>query len=96
MNIDSSAIPEPERETVSTAFDRYLDRRVAEVNRRDIEAWNALSSREDWEAFKKPRIKALERSLGEFPQVPESIGFDVTGSIEADGYAIDKGSSCAD
>ena len=45
MNIDPNAIPEPERETVATAFDRYLDRRVAEVNRRDIEARKALSSR---------------------------------------------------
>ena len=90
MNINPNVIPESDRETVSTGFDRYLDRRVAEINRQDIADWNALSSRDEWETFKKPRIKALERSLGRFPRVPESISFEVTGSIEADGYVIDK------
>jgi hypothetical protein len=90
MIINPNVIPEPNREAVSTGFDRYLDRRVAEVNRQDRAAWNALSSRAEWEAFKKPRIKALERSLGRYPRAAESIHFEVTGTIEGDGYVIEK------
>ncbi len=90
MNINPYVFPESDRERVSSGFDRYLERRVSEVNAQDIEAWNALSSRDEWEAFKKPRIKALERSLGRFPRVPDTIDCEVTGTIEADGYEIDK------
>ena len=90
MSIDPNVVPEADREAVAMGFDRYLQRRVEEVNRQDRLDWDALSSRSDWEAFKKPRIKALERSLGRFPRVPDTLAFEVTGQIEADGYVIDK------
>ena len=46
---------------------RDMQARIAEVNRRDREAWAALKSRADWEKFVAPRIEALRKSLGEFP-----------------------------
>jgi dienelactone hydrolase len=60
------------------------------ANRASSEAWAAISSRTDWEAFARPRLKKLESSLG--PAFPEkdSLPLDIriTGETAGDGFRI--------
>ena len=77
MRIDTDLFDEQERVEASGALDRYLEERVREVNRRDLVAWRELKSVSDWEAFKAPRLEALEASLDTFPEVPGRIGAEV-------------------
>ena len=68
---------------------RDMQARIAEVNRRDREAWAALKSRADWEKFVAPRIEALRKSLGEFPPVPANLPVHHTRTVEGDGFRIE-------
>ncbi len=86
MRIDTDLFDEHERVEASGVLDRYLEERVREVNRRDLVAWRELKSVGDWEAFKAPRVKALEPSLGTCPEVPVTIEAEVMRTIEVDGY----------
>ena len=59
------------------------------ANRRDFEAWKAVRSRR-WERFRAPRLRALRASLGSFPPVPHALKVRVTGTLEGEGYRIEK------
>ena len=88
MNIDvfDEGVREQERHVV----ERYLNSRVEEVNKKDIASWDAIRSLKEWEAFKRPRLQALERSLGAYPESDQTIVSDVTGAIDAEDYMIDR------
>lgn len=60
------------------------------VNRADREAWSRVRSREDWERFTAPRIRALRRSLGVLPAVPRDLDVRVGGSLELAGCRIEN------
>ena len=64
--------------------------RTAEAVRRETEAWSAVESVADWEAFRDRRIAALRDSLGELPPMPDDFRAEVTGEIAGDGYRIHK------
>ena len=89
-NLNTDVFPVKDKLSMASALDRLLERRVTEVNAQDVAGWDALGSLDDWEACKRPRIEALERSLGTFPEPEKTIDCTVTGTIDADGYAIDK------
>ena len=59
------------------------------VNQKDVAAWRAVSTREQWETLRDKRIAALKRSLGQFPEPPEDLKRRVTRTIDGDGYQID-------
>jgi hypothetical protein len=69
-------------------LNRHMRARRDEINREDIESWSAISSREDWEVFVRPRINALKTSLGSFPAPPDALNIHVTGTVEGEGYHI--------
>lgn len=75
-------------------FPRMLSQAVRSrrdaANRRDFEAWKAVRSREDWERFRAPRLRALRASLGTFPPVPSDLKVRITGTLEGEGYRIEK------
>ena len=71
--LDSSVLSPEERAAHSLDLRRAAQAGIAEVNRRDREAWAALQSRADWEKFAAPRIEALRRSLGTFPSAPAKV-----------------------
>jgi len=64
--------------------------RTAEAVRRETEAWGAVESVADWEAFRDRRIAALLDSLGKLPPVPAGFEAEATGEIVGDGYRIHK------
>ena len=67
-NLNTDVFPVKDKLSMASALDRLLERRVTEVNAQDVAGWDALGSLDDWEACKRPRIEALERSLGKFPE----------------------------
>src|SRR5207302_6241637 len=52
---------------------RDLKTRRDAVNQADSKQWHALKTKEEWEKFKRPRIEALKRSLGQWPQPPKDL-----------------------
>ncbi len=52
--------------------------------------WQAVSNRADWEKFLKPKLEALEASLGRFPEPAKKMNVRVTGTTNGDGFRIDN------
>ena len=87
--LDANVLTPEERAFHSLDLRRDAQARIAEVNRKDREAWAALKSRGDWEKFVAPRIEALRKSLGEFPPVPAKLPVHHTRTVEGEGFRIE-------
>src|SRR5436853_6786757 len=48
-------------------------RRMQEANLRESQAFAAVTTREQWEAHRDARLKALRDSLGTLPEVPRDM-----------------------
>jgi dienelactone hydrolase len=62
--------------------------RIDTANRRETAAWHKITTRQEWERYRDPRIEALRRSLGEFPDPPKDLHLRVKRTIDGDGYQI--------
>jgi hypothetical protein len=65
--------------------------RLRAANMRENRAWEAVTSRDDWEAFRAPRLRALRESLGPpraEPTAPPRV--IVAQSLQGDGYRIEN------
>lgn len=87
--LDPNVLTPEERASHSLDLRRDAQARIAEVNRKDREAWAALKSRGDWERFVAPRIEALRKSLGEFPPVPAKVPVHATRTVGGEGFRIE-------
>ncbi len=87
--LDPNVLTPEERAFHSLDLRRDMQARIAEVNRRDREAWAGLKSRADWERFVMPRIAALRQSLGEFPPVPTTVPVHGVRVVEGEGFRIE-------
>ncbi|MFM8470694.1 MAG: alpha/beta hydrolase family protein [Limisphaerales bacterium] len=87
--LDANVLTTEERAHHALDLRRDAQAAIAEVNRRDREAWAALKSRADWEKFVAPRIAALRKSLGEFPPVPAKVPTHVARTVEGEGFRIE-------
>jgi dienelactone hydrolase len=73
-----------------------LKRRRDEGNSRSTAEWEKIKTREEWEAFRKEKVKLLRESLGlSFRKAdwkpPQLIGAaEISGTIKGEGYRIDK------
>lgn len=74
----------------SAAISDFVRAQLSEANRRDREAWAKIRTKQEWEAYRQPRIDALRRSLGTWPEAPKSIAQHVTRTIEGRDYRIDN------
>ena len=63
-------------------------RRMQEANLRESKAFAAVTTREQWEAHRDARIRALRESLGTFPEAPKDMRVVVTRTLDGDGYHI--------
>jgi len=90
-DIDGNVLSADERHRAIAAARADLAGRQAEANRRDSALWARVSSRDEWEAFSRPSLAALRRSLGPPVEDGEPPDTHVTASIEADGYRIENG-----
>ena len=86
--LPSEVFPSVEQDGLEDMLGGDLRRRVQAANTNDAQAWAQIHNRQDWEAFVRPRIEALRRSLGTFPEpaVPQPT---IAGSIDGDGYRIE-------
>lgn len=64
--------------------------RIRAANDRESEAWRKIKTREEWEAYRDARLKALRESLGAFPPVPADLKVRVTRTLEGDGHRIEN------
>ena len=65
--------------------------RLQAANLRENRAWEEVKSREDWEAFRPPRLRALRESLGPpraEPTAPPRV--KVTRSLPGEGYRVEN------
>src|SRR5258707_388647 len=66
------------RPPLASMLARDVEARLRMANRADAEAWQKLETKADWERFRNERLKALRKSLGEFPPVPRELKVRVT------------------
>jgi dienelactone hydrolase len=78
-----------EVKTIQGQLGQYLKTARQQVNRRDIQAWESIRSRADWEHFRDQRIAALKKSLGTFPP-PGDVKVHVTKTTPGDGFVIEN------
>ena len=81
-------LAEEEKQQAIGMIRRDLERRRSQANAENRAEWNAIESREDWEAYRDLRLQRLKQSLGTFPQQPGRLASHVTGIIEGDGFRI--------
>src|SRR4051812_46303553 len=84
--LESKVLPAP----LPSMIGRDAAARVAEANRRESDAWNAIRSREDWERYRDVRIRALRASLGAADPVPADLKVSVTRTLEGRGHKVEN------
>src|SRR4051794_37090439 len=52
---------------------RAVTDRLREAGRRESREWAKLTTRAEWQAYRDPRIEALRRSLGTYPDPPRDL-----------------------
>jgi len=87
--LDPRVLSPAERETVAGLIERDLARRRERANAANRAEWNAISSRQQWEAYRNERMRRLWDSLGEFPPPPETFS-DITGVVRGAGFQIEN------
>jgi dienelactone hydrolase len=84
------AVLSADRDDLAAMVRSQQRRRIQEANDRSREAWREIDDREEWERFRDPRLEALRRSLGSFPDPPEKLVVRVTGEMAGDGFRIEN------
>ena len=69
---------------------RDVRSRVQAASLRESREWDAVKTRDDWEKFRQPRLRALRESLGLPSAQPGAPRMLVTRTLEGDGYRIDN------
>ena len=69
---------------------RDVRSRVQAANLRENREWDGVKTRDDWERFRQPRLRALRESLGLPSANPGAPRVLVTRTLEGDGYRIEN------
>jgi dienelactone hydrolase len=77
-----------EHDLLRTQLGRASRDRIAAANRASSVAWREIDSREAWDSFRRDKIAALRRSLGDLPPRPAMPKSLVTGQIAGEGFKI--------
>lgn len=83
-------LPAEQRDAGRASVRKDQRERLLAANKQSSESWYAVKSRQQWEAFRKPRIDALRKSLGLFPSPPEELNTIITKTLDGDGFTIDN------
>ncbi len=86
--LSADALPANLRENASAMVRDDLRKRLRQANDRSREGWGAIKNRQQWEAFRDPRLKSLRESLGDFPAPPKDLHSRVTGQHSGDGFVV--------
>ncbi len=84
--LDAKVLPAP----LPQMLRRDAEARIADANRRESDAWNAIKSREDWERYKEVRVRALRASLGAADPAPADLKVQVTRTLEGRGHKVEN------
>jgi len=68
----------------------YLRQLRDDANKRDVEAWRAIKTKDDWEKFRDERLAKLRASLGRFPDAPKSVKVVTTKKLQGDGFTVEN------
>ncbi len=85
-DLDAKVLPAEQPRMLS----RDARARIEAANRRESEAWAAISTKAQWEAYRDPRIQALRRSLGADAPAPQDLKVNVTRKLEGQGHRIEN------
>src|SRR5262245_6889062 len=103
-NLDARVYPakSDEAKDLQQQLGKWLRAQRDQVNRRDLQTWDAIRTKEDWEHFRDEKIAALRRSLGPGSQSTLSPGSQNRGgpnpsipvhiarTIPGDGFVIEN------
>jgi cephalosporin-C deacetylase-like acetyl esterase len=84
--LDSKVLPSPQPAMIG----RDASARVAESNRRESGAWDAIRGREDWERYRDARLRALRDSLGGPEPVPADLHVTGARTLEGRGHRVEN------
>ncbi len=89
-NLDHRSFPEGSKAASEAAqmLRNDVRLRLREMNQGESAAWEKIKSRAGWEKYARPRIEALQKSLGSFPPVPKDLRVRVTKKLSGAGYRI--------
>jgi dienelactone hydrolase len=81
-----------EAKAAATTLSRDAKARLLDANRRSTEEWKQIKTKADWEKFRDAKLKALAEGilLGGDLGKPITVKPRVTGTIDGDGYRIEK------
>lgn len=89
-DLSPTVLDESQRETAASLIERDLQRRQAAANARNRDEWDAIHSKAEWESYRDTRLARMKRSLGSWPDPPEPLDVRLTGTVEGDGFVIEK------
>jgi dienelactone hydrolase len=79
-----------EGEALRQSWSRLLVEQLQQANRRSSQQWQRLQSRPEWEAFRRDTLQRLRQALG-IPATSPRVGrIVVTGTIQGQGYRLEK------
>jgi cephalosporin-C deacetylase-like acetyl esterase len=84
--LEPNVLPEPQ----ARMLPQDVSARIKEENRRESEAWGKIASKEDWERYQEPRLKALRESLGSSVPVPADLHVRVTKTLDGRGHRVEN------
>ncbi len=88
--LDTRILQDQPHEQLSQMLETHVQAALVEANRRSSQDWRQISSREQWESFKRKRLESLRTSLGQFPEIPKEPRRLVTRTIRGDGFVIEN------
>ena len=90
--VDPNVFPadDPRAKNLPRMLSANVKRRMQEANLRESKAFAAVTTREQWEAHRDARIRALRESLGAFPEPPKDMRIVVTRKLDGAGYRIEN------
>jgi dienelactone hydrolase len=94
-NFTRPAIPEEIKQQLRDYVSEDLRARRDAANRRSTAEWEAITSCEAWEKFRREKMTRLRKSLGrsfaaDDWQPPQVTSVEIAGTIQGEGYRIEK------
>ncbi|HTN74990.1 MAG TPA: hypothetical protein VL096_07075 [Pirellulaceae bacterium] len=84
----TNVYPQEQQEAARAALGKELRAAIVACNVANTAAWEAITTREQWEAFRVARLDALKASLGWPKSRPTTTAIHITGEHARDGYVV--------
>jgi dienelactone hydrolase len=88
--LSPEVLTEGERKSAAAMVARDLRRRRDAANAKNRSEWATIGSREQWESYRDERLRRLRDALGSWPKPLGPARSKITGTIEGEGFVIEK------